>query len=292
MATILVVDDEQITRQLLQRIIEKRGYTCLLAESAKEARALLGEHPVDLLITDVMMPKETGLDLVRHILPKYPDMAIVMVTAVESDLFSEFAQSEGVYDYIQKPFESEDLLERIASALRRRKMKMAKVSYDGSMAIGLLKDSAPGENRVALLPDAVAMLVAKGHQVYFQKNCGLGAGHTDEDYRVVGGTLVEDLRSLIDGVQLLVKVKEPSLQVAEAMTSASDHCSTSYLTLISRSTVARSDPKAKRSHRPLRGPAASHRARSSIELIATLPSAPIWRTRAWCSSARRRTPYP
>ena len=96
MANILIVDDERITRQLLQKIIEKRGYTCLLAESAEEARALLEETPVDLLVTDVMMPRETGLDLVRYTLPKYPDMAVIMVTAVESTLFSEFAQSEGV----------------------------------------------------------------------------------------------------------------------------------------------------------------------------------------------------
>jgi len=74
---ILIVDDEEPIRILLKRVLERKGYSLLLAGDAREARSLLRETAVDLLLCDVMMPEESGLDLIRFIKEAYPETGIV-----------------------------------------------------------------------------------------------------------------------------------------------------------------------------------------------------------------------
>ncbi len=83
-ASILIVDDEQPVRNLLAKILEQAGYSCKAAAGAAEARQCLNREAFDLILTDVMMPGETGIDLIRFISEAYPDTGIIMVTAVEN----------------------------------------------------------------------------------------------------------------------------------------------------------------------------------------------------------------
>ena len=123
-ANILIVEDEDATRRLLGRLLEGYGYTCTLAGDAQEARRRLGERAFDLILCDVNMPGESGLDLVRQILKEHPQTAAVMVTGLDDPQLANVALESGAYGYILKPFETNEILINIANALRRRRLEI------------------------------------------------------------------------------------------------------------------------------------------------------------------------
>lgn len=124
MSRILIVEDEEPIQQLLSQILTKKGHVCIQASSTKEARECLKEKNIDLVLSDIMMPGESWLELVRHISSYYPDTAVVMVTGVNDPMTAEFALENGVYDYIIKPFEQNTLLISVANALYRRNLEI------------------------------------------------------------------------------------------------------------------------------------------------------------------------
>lgn len=79
------------------------------------------------------------------------------------------------------------------------------------MIIGVPKEIKNNENRAGLVPGGVRQLVLDGHQVYFQKNLGLGIGITDEEYIAAGGELLQTLEQVFEKSELIIKVKEPQL---------------------------------------------------------------------------------
>ena len=117
-AHLLVVDDDRRLRKLLARFLSENGYRVTAAESAADARAKLRGFAFDLIILDWMMPGESGLDLARALRDE-SDVPILMLTArAEAD--DRVAGLEaGVDDYLGKPFETRELLLRVASILRR-----------------------------------------------------------------------------------------------------------------------------------------------------------------------------
>lgn len=123
-ASILIVEDEDATRRLLGRLLEGYGYTCTLAGDAQEARLRLSEREFALILCDVNMPGESGLDLVRQVLKDYPQTAAVMVTGLDDPLLANVALESGAYGYILKPFETNEILINIANALRRRRLEI------------------------------------------------------------------------------------------------------------------------------------------------------------------------
>ncbi len=123
-ASILIVDDEEPVRVLLGQLLEQHGYSCSLAGNAREARAHLGERGFDLMLCDVNMPVESGLDLVKHVLAECPTIAAVMVTGLNSPVLADEALSAGVYGYILKPFEANEILIGVANSLRRRRSEI------------------------------------------------------------------------------------------------------------------------------------------------------------------------
>ena len=129
MGKILIVDDEEHIRQLIGEILTMRGYECILAGSAAEARSVLGESVLDLILCDINMPGESGLDFMRHALKICPNTAAVMVTAIDDPMVAEDALSIGVYDYITKPFELNGVLISVANALRRRQLEIDNKAY-------------------------------------------------------------------------------------------------------------------------------------------------------------------
>lgn len=115
---ILVVDDDDRIRALLSRFLAEHGYRVTTADNAVEARARLTGLMFDLLVLDVMMPGENGLDLARS-LRQTSAIPILMLTAraeIEDRLSGLQA---GVDDYLTKPFDPRELLLRISSILRR-----------------------------------------------------------------------------------------------------------------------------------------------------------------------------
>lgn len=124
MEHILIVDDEPIVANLLKDILEPKGYHCVLAANANEAREILTKQDFELVLCDVNMPRESGLEFSRFVLSEYIDTAIVMVTGLDDPLVASEALEEGVYDYITKPPKRNRVLNSVANALHRRQLEV------------------------------------------------------------------------------------------------------------------------------------------------------------------------
>jgi two-component system, OmpR family, phosphate regulon response regulator OmpR len=118
---ILIVDDDDRIRTLLNRFLSENGYRVSTADNGQEARARLEGLVFDLIVLDVMMPGESGIDLARHI-RKSSAVPILMLTA-RAEIDDRIAGLQtGVDDYLTKPFDPRELLLRISSILRRTAM--------------------------------------------------------------------------------------------------------------------------------------------------------------------------
>src|SRR5690606_9940378 len=115
---LLVVDDDRRILELLSRFLADHGYRVTTANNAAEARARLGGFSFDLLVLDVMMPGENGLDLARSIRDE-SNVPILMLTARTESVDRIAGLELGADDYIGKPFEPRELLLRIGNILKR-----------------------------------------------------------------------------------------------------------------------------------------------------------------------------
>jgi two-component system phosphate regulon response regulator OmpR len=115
---LLVVDDDDRLRALLQKYLSSNGYRVSAASNANEARALMKGIAFDLLIVDVMMPGESGLDLTRSV--RAQSQTPVLILTARGELQDRIAGLEyGADDYLAKPFEPRELLLRCGALLRR-----------------------------------------------------------------------------------------------------------------------------------------------------------------------------
>jgi DNA-binding NtrC family response regulator len=106
---VLVVDDEELYRSALERILARVGYHVLTARDATEALAIVSSQPVDLVLCDVKMPGINGLELVRQIRDLTPDLPCIVITGYSSAENSVEALRAGAFWYLEKPFEQERL---------------------------------------------------------------------------------------------------------------------------------------------------------------------------------------
>lgn len=117
-AHLLVVDDDKRLRELLSRYLVREGYRVTAAGDAAEARRHLGNLDFDLIVLDVMMPGENGIDFARS-LRETSQVPILMLTARAEASDRVLGLETGVDDYLTKPFEAKELSLRIGSILRR-----------------------------------------------------------------------------------------------------------------------------------------------------------------------------
>jgi cyclic di-GMP phosphodiesterase len=122
---ILIVDDEPQIRGLVRRLLERSGYECATAENAEQARDLLGAESFELLLADLQMPGESGLELLQDVLAERDELAAIMITGVDDPQLAESALALGAYGYIVKPFSPTELSIQVLNALRRRKLELA-----------------------------------------------------------------------------------------------------------------------------------------------------------------------
>jgi cyclic di-GMP phosphodiesterase len=127
---ILVVDDEEAIREIVCSMLTAANYKCSQASSGLKALAVLdsGEE-FELMLSDLMMADLGGLGLLERTKEKYPDMPVVMVTAVHDISVALKAIRDGAYDYLLKPFEREQLLATVRRALENRRLKMENRAY-------------------------------------------------------------------------------------------------------------------------------------------------------------------
>jgi DNA-binding NtrC family response regulator len=116
MKSVLIVDDEVGTRESL-RMILKNDYEVFLAKNAEEAFLLIKEHPPDIILLDIILPDLDGLKVLEKIKQKEPDVIVIMITATRTVKTAVEAMKLGAYDYITKPFDTDELCLIISRAL-------------------------------------------------------------------------------------------------------------------------------------------------------------------------------
>jgi putative nucleotidyltransferase with HDIG domain len=126
---ILIVDDDKPVRELLGAILHGNGFKCTLASNAHEARTFLNKNEYELIVSDINMPGESGLDFIQSALSEHNGIAGIMLTAIDDSFVAEKAIESGVYDYITKPFSNNEVLISVINALRRRDLEVANRSY-------------------------------------------------------------------------------------------------------------------------------------------------------------------
>jgi putative two-component system response regulator len=122
--TLLVLDDEEPVRRSMSRLLERRGYDVRTAADCTEATALLDAAPISLILCDIDLAGESGLEFAEHVSPSHPDTAVIMVTGVDDANVAQRALDAGAYGYIIKPFEVNELVINVANGLRRRTLEI------------------------------------------------------------------------------------------------------------------------------------------------------------------------
>ena len=120
---ILVVDDEKSMREILEIFLKSEGYVVSVAENGEKAIEAVKKDIFDLIITDMKMPKVGGLELLKNVKQITPDTVVVIVTAFGTTESAVAAMKLGAYDYIQKPFQMDDIRLVVKNALEKQKLQ-------------------------------------------------------------------------------------------------------------------------------------------------------------------------
>jgi DNA-binding NtrC family response regulator len=121
-ASILVVDDEEIMREILEALLTREGYQVRLASSGEEGLELARTMPFDAAIVDVMMPGIDGIATLQELRKLDDDLPVLMITAFASVETAITAMKLGAFDYITKPFKNDEVLVVVRNAVERRQL--------------------------------------------------------------------------------------------------------------------------------------------------------------------------
>lgn len=131
--TCLVVDDEPRLRQVLLHLMRGDGFHCLEASNGADAVELMERNSVQLLMSDMRMPRMDGTELLRTVRDRWPDTAVVMITAVADVEVAVSCLSMGAMDYLTKPFHLEEVRARVRQALEKRSLVLENRDYQRSL---------------------------------------------------------------------------------------------------------------------------------------------------------------
>jgi len=189
---VLIVDDEEPIRRLLGHLLEMNGFVCTLAADAAEARQYLKQSKFELVLCDLNMPGEFGLDLLKFVLTEHPDTAAITVTAIDDPEIARTALEIGVYGYIIKPFETNEILINVANALRRRQLEI-----DNRLSRETLEQTV--QRRTKELRETVFILEKKERELRDREGA---LESTLADYR-------QAMEGIVKAMALTVEMRDP-----------------------------------------------------------------------------------
>lgn len=142
---LLIVEDDFSVLYLLKRILASKKHEILVAKDGEEALNIISQNPIDVLVTDWMMPKINGMELIQLVRERItPCPVIIVVTALNSKEAKDIALESGADDFITKPFVKEDIIERIERSYQKRKTSLSyteqsksSVHYKAKKMLGL-----------------------------------------------------------------------------------------------------------------------------------------------------------
>jgi len=133
MANILIIDDDEKTLKMLSTILTEEGYICVLATNCAEARQSIESSSFELILCDINLPDESGLEFIKYTAHEFKDTAAIMVTGVNDPQVAKSALRRGAYDYITKPVTLNRVLISVANALRRRRLEIANRAFQDDL---------------------------------------------------------------------------------------------------------------------------------------------------------------
>jgi DNA-binding NtrC family response regulator len=126
---ILVVDDEEIIRHLFQRTLEEAGYNVVTAANGEEALQEVNKSEPEMVLLDIRMPGLSGMEVLSKLTNDYPNICVIMVTAVGDTKTAVEAMKLGAYDYITKPAQAKDVVRRVQKALEKRDLNLQREQF-------------------------------------------------------------------------------------------------------------------------------------------------------------------
>ncbi len=121
MNKILIVDDERSIRRTFEIFLSKEGYTVFTAEDVKCALQIIENNDIDIVFTDIIMPRITGIELLSILKEIRPDISVVIMTGEPTTETVKQAATDKAHDYLIKPVSKETLIECAKSAIQRKK---------------------------------------------------------------------------------------------------------------------------------------------------------------------------
>ncbi len=198
-AQILVVDDEVNLRRVLGAVLERAGYDVLVAGDGNEGLAVLANHHIDVVVTDLRMPGLDGMALLREAQRIDPDIPVILLTAYSTVDNAVEALKSGAFDYLTKPFEQSDVLSIVHKAVQTRRLaerethRSSVVSvWEGSTVVGTspaaiglmhsLEEAARRESHVLLVGErgtGKELLARALHRVSIRQNAAFVKFHCE-----------------------------------------------------------------------------------------------------------------
>jgi response regulator RpfG family c-di-GMP phosphodiesterase len=217
----LVVDDEPRLRQAMVHLMRAEGFQCIEAANGVEALEQLGRHSVSLMLSDLRMPKMGGLELLRESRRLYPDLAVVMITAVADVEVAVSCLAGGAADYVVKPYQLEDVRARVAQALDKRRLLLENRAYRESLEDRVREQARENEElflaSIQSLAEALELKdpYTRGHSIRVSRYsstiaCAMGL-HGDTLRQIELGGHVHDIGK--------IGVRETVLNKAERLTA-------------------------------------------------------------------------
>ncbi|RJR17540.1 MAG: sigma-54-dependent Fis family transcriptional regulator [Desulfobacteraceae bacterium] len=167
---ILIVEDEDTLRESLCRVFEREGYETASVSNAEAALELFDEGTFDLVITDIILPGISGIELVRRIREASPDQSAVVMTAYASLETAVETLRAGAYDYIVKPIIHEEIKQTVRNALRLRTLQLENEllkkesadQYEITRLVGTHPEISALRERLRRLADSLSPVLLKG----------------------------------------------------------------------------------------------------------------------------------
>ena len=116
---ILVVDDEKTVRKFLQRTLQEANYNVITAANGEEALYAVSQQEVQVVLLDIKMPGMSGIEVLGKLTAEWPDICVIMATAVADMQTAVEAMKMGAYDYITKPFNRDDVVKKVQEAIAK-----------------------------------------------------------------------------------------------------------------------------------------------------------------------------
>ena len=172
---ILIIDDEAEIRESLQTLLELEGYAVTLAGGGEEGLALAGEQPFDLVLLDYALPDRNGLEILRDLRDRDPQVAVMMITAFGTVENAVRAMQGGAVNFVQKPWDNDKLLADVQAAIAARRMQDENLQLKRAMKQRYSYENIIGKSEPMLrIFDLVSQVAPSRSTVLIQGESGTG----------------------------------------------------------------------------------------------------------------------